>query len=984
MGTERMRRVDEAMREVLSAALSEDLKDPRVGFVTVTDVKTSPDLRHARVFVSVLGDATARAATLDGLRSAHGFLQGRIGRRAAHEAHAHAGLRLRRHGRAGGPPRSHHRPPRGRALMAATEASGTVEDTRRLLLDELRTSDRFVLVTHEHPDGDALGSLVAMHRVLRALGKDSVMLMDADEFPLPYEYRFFDLDGLQSVPPQDLDERTVIFLDCGNIDRNPLEVVKRAGTHILNIDHHHDNTRFGTIDHVVVDASCTAEIVWDLMRGLGVAPTLEVAEALYVGLVTDTGKFMYENTGRRAHLMAAELIEAGVDVHGIYRRLYEDMPYAKLELLGRALANLQRDDDGALTFSRLSRDDFRLAGAEESYSEGIIDHLRSVEAHEGRRAGARAGQRGGQRPQEGLAARHRRQRRRLRSSRAPRAAAGTARRPASRRASATTSCGLPARAGRRAALGSPPPPPPGRDRAARAAIMRRPMDGLSSSTSPRARRRTTSSLAGPPRRWASGAARATPARSTRSRPACCSSSSAARRASSASSWRCPRPTRPSRAGRRVDDRRPGGRARRRPASGARGPPRAAHRPPAPAPAGLQRGPGRRPPRLRARARRGGGRGARARGRASTASRSSGARATARASLIECSSGTYVRSLVADLGDAYCLGAAAHGDRPVRRRRRRPARASSPLGEALAFLPAVAPGRRDGPARRPRAGGRAPAHRPAAGRGPARSTPTARSRSPSPREGAGLKPVVGFRGPHEGRPRSPTPSRRPRRVAVGTFDGVHLGHREVIAGADTVLTFEPHPLSVVAPGRHAAAADDARAQGRAASASCGVEELVVIAVRRARSPPAARRASSTTCSSARSAPPTCRVGENFRFGHKAQGDPALLAADGRFETRVVAAAGGRRRGRQLEPHPRPAARRRGRVRRPAARRAVRRRRRGRPRRRARARRSASRPRTSCPPDGFVAPGPRRLRRPRADGRRRPGTPPRSTSACARSS
>ena len=80
MGTERMRRVDEAMREVLSAALSEGLKDPRVGFVTVTDVKTSPDLRHARVFVSVLGDAAARAATLDGLASAHGYLQGRIGR----------------------------------------------------------------------------------------------------------------------------------------------------------------------------------------------------------------------------------------------------------------------------------------------------------------------------------------------------------------------------------------------------------------------------------------------------------------------------------------------------------------------------------------------------------------------------------------------------------------------------------------------------------------------------------------------------------------------------------------------------------------------------------------------------------------------------------------------------------------------------------------------------------------------------------------
>jgi phosphoesterase RecJ-like protein len=252
-------------------------------------------------------------------------------------------------------------------------------DTRARVLEELREGDRFVLVTHENPDGDALGSLVAMHRVLTALGKDSVMLMAADEFPLPYEYRFFDLDGLQSLVPPDIDERTVIFLDCGNIDRNPAEVVKREGMHILNIDHHHDNTRFGTVNHVVEEASCTAEIVWDLMRALGVEPALEIADALYVGLVTDTGKFMYENTGTRAHVMAAELIEAGVDVHGIYRRLYEGMPFSKLELLARGLANVQRFDGGRLTFTRLSREDFRLAGAEESYSEGVIDHLRSVE-----------------------------------------------------------------------------------------------------------------------------------------------------------------------------------------------------------------------------------------------------------------------------------------------------------------------------------------------------------------------------------------------------------------------------------------------------------------------------------------------------------------------------------------------------------------------------------------------------------------------------
>jgi phosphoesterase RecJ-like protein len=212
-----------------------------------------------------------------------------------------------------------------------------------------------------------------------ALGKDSVMLMAADEFPLPYEYRFFDLAGLQSVPPDDLDERTIVFLDCGNIDRNPLMAVKGSDAHILNIDHHHDNTRFGTVNLVDPGASCTAEIVWDLMRALGVEPHPEIADALYVGLVTDTGKFMYENTGPRAHQMAAELIAAGVDVHGIYRRLYEGMPYAKLELLARALQRVERFDDGVLTFARLTQDDFRLAGAEESYSEGIIDHLRSVD-----------------------------------------------------------------------------------------------------------------------------------------------------------------------------------------------------------------------------------------------------------------------------------------------------------------------------------------------------------------------------------------------------------------------------------------------------------------------------------------------------------------------------------------------------------------------------------------------------------------------------
>ena len=260
--------------------------------------------------------------------------------------------------------------------MTATD--GTIT-SRALILDALRGAERFILVTHENPDGDALGSLVAMHGVLTALGKDAVMFMGADEFPLSYEYRSVVLDGLVSEAPADLHERTVVFLDCGNIDRSPAEIVKRPGARILNVDHHHDNTRFGTVNHVVEDASCTAEIVWDLMHALDVEPSPTVADALYVGLVTDTGKFMYENTGIRAHTMAAELIETGVDVNAIYRRLYEEVPFSRLALLSRGLAKVQRFDDGRLTIAQLSREDFEAAGAEETDSEGVIDLLRSVQ-----------------------------------------------------------------------------------------------------------------------------------------------------------------------------------------------------------------------------------------------------------------------------------------------------------------------------------------------------------------------------------------------------------------------------------------------------------------------------------------------------------------------------------------------------------------------------------------------------------------------------
>ena len=184
----------------------------------------------------------------------------------------------------------------------------TTATEQEQVLEELRAARKLFLTTHENPDGDALGSLRAMQLLMEELGKDSVMYMSADEFPLPHEYRRMRFDDVLHEPPEDLDERLVVFLDCGNMDRMPVEFLKADGVRIVNIDHHHDNTRFGDVNLVVAEASCTAQIVYSLTREFGVELDKPLAEALYIGLVTDTGKFMFENTTPAAHEMAADLI----------------------------------------------------------------------------------------------------------------------------------------------------------------------------------------------------------------------------------------------------------------------------------------------------------------------------------------------------------------------------------------------------------------------------------------------------------------------------------------------------------------------------------------------------------------------------------------------------------------------------------------------------------------------------------------------------
>ena len=245
--------------------------------------------------------------------------------------------------------------------------------------EAIRSHDRFLVTTHENPDGDALGSLLAAKLALDALGKDAVMYL-AGEAPLPREYSWMPLDDLRRSLPDDAAARVLLALDCANESRlGPDPEVLHSAPLVVNVDHHHDNSRFGAVNLVVADASSTGEIVRDLLRELGVELTPDIAEALYIALVTDTGRFQYTNTTPKALRLAAELVEAGADVHKIFQDVYESVQFAKLKLLARALERAEVYEGGRLVISYLLRDDFAEVGAAEPYSEGIIDYLRAVE-----------------------------------------------------------------------------------------------------------------------------------------------------------------------------------------------------------------------------------------------------------------------------------------------------------------------------------------------------------------------------------------------------------------------------------------------------------------------------------------------------------------------------------------------------------------------------------------------------------------------------
>lgn len=253
-----------------------------------------------------------------------------------------------------------------------------IDHSLEVFCEALRKQESFILASHVNPEGDAIGSLIAVESLLRRIGKKTLMLCE-DVFPerlycLPHQDRW-------NVYRKNEHRKTafdsLIITDCPTLERiGKVKELVRPDTVIFNIDHHISNVRFGTFNYVLPKAAACGEVVYEIFKKFKLPLTKEEATSLYVSLSTDTGSFKYSNTTVRSHQVASELIGAGIDVDRINEELYATYSLNKLGLYSLLLGKVKTASGGKVAWVAMSRKD--LLGPEATYedTEGFIDFLK--------------------------------------------------------------------------------------------------------------------------------------------------------------------------------------------------------------------------------------------------------------------------------------------------------------------------------------------------------------------------------------------------------------------------------------------------------------------------------------------------------------------------------------------------------------------------------------------------------------------------------
>ena len=241
----------------------------------------------------------------------------------------------------------------------------------------LKNSDHILVATHTNPDGDAIGSLIAMGLCLDVLNKKTTLY---NESPIPAVYRFLPATNrvVRNLKNENYD--LAVILDCGDLQRigKAVSMVRQVPV-IVNIDHHVTNTRFGHFQLIDTSACATAEIVYRLIKQMDVPFDKAIATSIYTGILTDTGSFRFSNTNRAAFSICQEMVGLGVDPYIIAQHVYGTYSLGRIKLLNLALDSIEISDNGKLSIMTLTQDMFNETHTQAEDVDGLINYAKRIE-----------------------------------------------------------------------------------------------------------------------------------------------------------------------------------------------------------------------------------------------------------------------------------------------------------------------------------------------------------------------------------------------------------------------------------------------------------------------------------------------------------------------------------------------------------------------------------------------------------------------------
>lgn len=246
------------------------------------------------------------------------------------------------------------------------------------ILHLISNNQKFIISTHINPDGDAIGSELALYSFLTELNK-KVWIVNTDSTPLVYSF-LPNVAQIKSVSPSEKAD-VLIVLDAGGLKRigTELSTILPRDKAVANIDHHATNESFADYNLVESNACATCEILYRLIKRQGTSIGKERATCLYTGIMDDTGCFRYSNATPTAHRVAAELISEGIQVDKIYRKVYETLPQGTIHLLATVLNTLELTPDGKIAWVYVNQDMFKETGTQPEDVEGFTNYPRSID-----------------------------------------------------------------------------------------------------------------------------------------------------------------------------------------------------------------------------------------------------------------------------------------------------------------------------------------------------------------------------------------------------------------------------------------------------------------------------------------------------------------------------------------------------------------------------------------------------------------------------